>query len=271
MKINILTFVLTMASLGLVTSCQSNKTEPKGNAAVHPASADDGKIKDQIIRMVNSMPGSTETVNLINATGAAYLAGFTGEDLKIENLLTRADKAEAYGTIIFDLVYTHTYNQVESFSKLLKINESLTRELGFEELTVIQKQFRERYEKNKDNKDSVSFLVSDMVNRTNGFVQKNGTAADISLVFAGAVVKSLNVISYLTMFAARQDQLIEILKKQKEAINAACDILKKTTGDQSVNKLYETLLPIRELFNSTDTFSSQTVEKINKLTSFINE
>lgn len=271
MKTNVLVIFLTIASLGLASSCQSNKSDSKKVPAVRTESVEDVKIKDEIVKVVNSLPSNSETVNLINATGAAYLAGFTGEDLKTENLLTRADKAKAYGTVIFDLVYTHTYNQVESFNKLLKINETLTRDLGFEELITIQKQFRERYQNNKDNKDSVDFLVTDMVNKTNSFIQKNGTAVDISLVFAGAVVKSLNVISYLTMFAANKDKLMEILKNQKNVIHAACDILKKTTGDTEVNKLYEALVPINDLFNSSESFSPETVEKINKLTGFITE
>jgi hypothetical protein len=268
MKNGILVVSLTLATLFAATSCQSKKTEVKKVAGV-PMSAEAGKIKDEIVKIVNSLPSNTETVNLINSTGAAYLAGFTGEDLKTENLLTRADKSKAYGTLIFDLAYTHTYNQVESFSKLLKIYESLTKELGFEELMESQRQFKDRYQKNKNNKDSVDFLVTDMLSKTNSIIQKSGTAVDISLVFAGAVVKSLNVMSYLTLFATSKDKLIEVLQKQKEVINAACDILKKSSADQDVSKLYQTLVPINDLYNSTGTFSAETVEKINKLTNFI--
>jgi hypothetical protein len=184
-------------------------------------------------------------------------------------LLTRDAKAQAYGTLIFDLAYTHTYNQVESFSKLLKLYESLTKELGFEELVSTQKQFQDSYQKNKDNKDSMNLLVTNMLNKTNELIQKNGTATDISLVVAGAVVKSLNVISYLTLFAPNKEKLIEVLKKQKTVINGTCDILKKTSDDAEVNKLYQALLPVNELFNSSEAFTEQTVDKINKLTEFI--
>jgi len=268
MKTRILVVSLTLAALFAATSCQSKKSEVKKVARV-PESVETGKIKDEIIRIVNSLPSNTETVNLINSTGASYLAGFTGEDLKTENLLTRADKAKAYGTLIFDLAYTHTYNQVESFSKLVKIYEGLTKELGFEELVESQKQFKDRYQKNKDNKDSVDYLVTNMLNKTNSIIQQTGTASDISLVFAGAVVKSLNVISYLTLFAPSKDKLIEVLQKQKEIINAACDILKKSSGDQDVSKLYQSLVPISDIYNSTGSFSAETVDKINKLTNFI--
>jgi hypothetical protein len=210
-------------------------------------------------------------VYLINATGASYLAGFTGEDMKTENLLTRNDKARAYGTLLFDLAYTHTYNQVESFSKLLKIYESLTRELGFEEIVATQKQFQNSYQKQKGNKDSLNLLVSNMLSKTNALIQKSGTAVDISLVVAGAVLKSLNVISHLTLYATSQDKLIEVLKQQKSVINGVCAILEKSPGDPDVSTLYKTLAPINDLFKSPDTFNAQTVEKINKLTGFISK
>jgi hypothetical protein len=268
MKTRFLVVPLTLAILVAGTSCQSKKSEVKKVAEV-PVSAEAGRIKDEIVKIVSSLPSNTETVNLINSTGAAYLAGFTGEDMKTDNLLTRADKAKAYGTLIFDMAYTHTYNQVESFSKLLKIYESLTKELGFEELVESQKQFKESYQKNKDNKDSVDYLVTNMLAKTNSIIQKTGTASDISMVFAGAVVKSLNVISYLTLFAPSKDKLIDVLQKQKEVINAACDILQKSSADQEVSKLYQTLVPINDLYNTTGTFSTETVDKINKLTNFI--
>lgn len=269
MKTKVLVIVLALAAPILMTSCQSKKTEAKKVASTGAVSADAAKIKEEIIQIVKSLPSNTETVNLINSTGAAYLAGFTGENLKTENLLTRADKAKAYGTIIFDLAYTHTYNQTELFTKLVKIYESLTKELGFEELVDSQKQFRDRYQNNKDNKDSLDVLVSDMLTTTNDLIQKSGSSADISLVVAGAVVKSLNVISYLTLFSPGQDKLIEVLKKQKDVINAACEILKKSPDDQEVAKLYASIVPINDLFNSTETFSAETVDKINKLTNFI--
>lgn len=268
MKTGILVVSLSLAALFAASSCQPKKPEVKKTDSML-SSVESGKIKDEVVRIVNSLPSNTETVNLINATGAAYLAGFTGEDMKTENLLTRADKAKAYGTLIFDMAYTHTYNQVESFSKLLKLYEGLTSELGFGELVESQKKFRERYQKNKDNKDSVDFLVTDMLTMTNNIIQKTGTASDISLVFAGAVVKSLNVISYLTLFAPSKEKLIEVLQKQKEVVNATCVVLEKSPADQDVSKLHQALVPVRDLYNSTETFSTQTIEKINKLTDFI--
>jgi len=269
MKTRVLVLLLALGTVTLMTSCQSKKPASKVTSAVNTESPEAARIKEEIIKIVNSLPSNSETVNLINATGASYLAGFTGEEMKTENLLTRADKAKAYGTIIFDLAYTNTYNQTESFSKLLKIYEELTKELGFEELVKTQKQFKDRYQKSKDNADSVDFLVSDMLRKTNDLVQKAGSSVDISLVFAGAVVKSLNVISYLTLFAPGKEKLIEVLQKQKDVINAACLILEKTPDDQDVSKFYKALEPINKIFNSSESFSTQTVEEINKLTGFI--
>jgi len=138
--------------------------------------------------------------------------------------------------------------------------------LGFEELAESQKEFKNRYQENKNNSDSVDFLVTDMINKTNDFIQRNGSASDISLVFAGAVLKSLNVISYLTLFAPEKDKLITVLQKQKELINGTCLILEKSPADVAVTQLYQQLVPVNALFNSTESFTVQTIEQINKLT-----
>jgi hypothetical protein len=269
MKAKMVVFSIAAASLLLVASCQPKKSADNKSAAAVTETLESKQVKEEIVKIVNSLPSNSETVNLINATGASYLAGFTGEDIKTENLLTRADKAKTYGTIIFDMAYTNTYNQVESFSKLLKIYETLTKDLGFEELVETQKSFKTRYQNNKDNSDSLDVLVTEMLTKTNDLVQQSGSASDITLVFAGAVVKSLNVISYLTLFSPGKEKLMEVLQNQKEVVNATLLILEKSPGDQAVSKFYQSLLPVNNLFNSTETFSTQTVEEINKLTGFI--
>jgi hypothetical protein len=82
-------------------------------------------------------------------------------------------------------------------------------------------------------------------------------------------VKSLNVISYLTLFAPAKDKLLQVLQKQKDVVNAVCQILEKSPSDKDVAKLYQALVPVQKIFNSPDSFTTQTVEEINKLTGFI--
>ncbi len=266
MKTKIVVVSLMLASVCLMPSCQSKKSGEKKVPATSAEATDNSKVKAEIIQIVNTLPSNSETVNLINSTGAAYLAGFTGEDLKTGNLLTRADKAKAYGSVVFDMAYTNTYNQVESFSKLLKVYETLTQELGFEELVETQKQFRVDYDKNKDNKLALEALVGDMLKKTNELIQKTGSAKDVTLVFAGAVVKSMNVISYLTLFSPGKEKLMEVLQKQKGVINATCEILGKSAGDPDISKFNTVLLPINAIFQSTEPFTTQSVEEINRLT-----
>jgi hypothetical protein len=110
-----------------------------------------------------------------------------------------------------------------------------------------------------------------LLKTTNDLIRKTGSAADISLVFAGAVVKSLNVISYLTLFAPGKEKLLQVLQQQKNVINAACMILEKSPSDPEINQFLQALLPINKIFNETPSFSTQSVEEINKLTAFITQ
>jgi hypothetical protein len=271
MKNRILVVSLAIASIFLVSACQNKKTDAGKVAATSTQSNDSGKIKDEIVRIVSSLPNNTETVNLINSTGAAYLAGFTAEDLKPETLMTRSDKARVYGSVIFDLAYTNTYRQVESFSKLMKVFETLTQDLGFQELVQKQKEFRAHYQQDKTNPDSLDVMLSNMLKETNTLIQSSGSAADISLVFSGTVAKSLHVISYLTLFAPAKDKLLVVLQKQKGMVNAVCEILAKSPEDASVSKMYQSMIPIQKIFNAPEPFTPQTVEEINKLTAFITQ
>jgi len=60
-------------------------------------------------------------------------------------LLTRAENAKAYGGVLFDMAYASTYNQTNTFSKLLDLNENLVRKLGFTDFLKQQQDYKKRY------------------------------------------------------------------------------------------------------------------------------
>ncbi len=266
MKTKILVVSLTLASLFVATSCQSKKSEDKKSTAAKVEAPSAAVTKEEIRAIIKSMPSQSEVIKLVNATGAAYLAGFTNENLKTENLLTRAEKTEALGAVLFDMSYTHLYRQVEPFNKLLKISESLTKELGFEELVESLKQFRTEYDKNKNNPAVLDTLFEEWKIKVKQLIYSSSSVKDLSLVYCGGVMKSLNVISYLTLFAPQKEQLLVVLKNQKALINSACEVLAKSPGDADISKYLQNLTPINKIFQSSEPLTTQSIEQINKLT-----
>jgi hypothetical protein len=212
------------------------------------------------------MPAQTDVIKLVNSTGAAYLAGFTNEGLNTENLLTRAEKSTALGAVLFDIAYTHLYRQVEPFNKLIKISETLTKDLGFEELTQSLKGLKAEYDSHKDNSTEMDAIFEDWRVNSKKQLYQSGSVKDLSLIYSAGVVKSLNVISYLTLFAPQKEQLLVVLKDQKGAINAVCEILSKSPGDAEISKYLETLTPVNKIFQSSEPFTEKSIEEINKLT-----
>lgn len=255
----------------MLFSCQSSGTNDKKVATLETVNPDVKKLKDQIVEIIMALPDNQETVKLINETGAAYIAGLTLENIIADNILTRASTAKAYGGVLFDMAYANTYNQVNTFSKLLDINESLVRKLGFEEFLNQNKELKKRYQDNKDDQAAVDQIVGELMSKSNDYIQENGSASDISLVFAGATTKSLFVISNITLFAMNNDKLVDLMKNQKSRIESAYKILQLSGDSGEVKKMAEALKPIMEIYDSADPFNENTVEKIRQLTSFVME
>ena len=265
-------FTLLVAFLALsfvFVSCQSSGTKDKKVAAPDNSRIDSKKLKDEIVEMIMALPDNQETVDLINETGAAYVAGLTLEDLNTDNLLTRAASAKAYGGVLFDLAYANTYNQVNAFSRLMEINGELVRKLGFESFVEELNGYQERYVENKENRDSVDQIVAEMLSASNEFIQENGSAADISLVFAGATSKSLFVISSVTLLAMNNDKLVDLMKNQGERVESAIKILEMAGEDQEVKKMAESIHPVKEIYTGAGPFTIESVEKIREITSFV--
>jgi len=263
-----LVIAIVFISIGLF-SCKSSGTKEEKVATLETSRVDAKKLKAEIVELIMALPDNQETVNLINETGAAYIAGLTLEDIQTDNLLTRAANARTYGGVLFDMAYANTYNQVNTFSKLLDINETLVRKLGFEEFINQQKELEKRYVDNRDNRDSVDQIVSELLASSNEYIQKHGSPSDISLVFAGATTKSLYVISNVTIFAMNNDKLVDLMKNQKDRIESAVKILEMSGEDTEVKKMAEAIKPVMDLYSETETFDLAAVEKIRDMTSFI--
>lgn len=269
MKTRATIFSIAMIMLVSFSACDQKKSGDKKVATLNSTKTDLKKTKDQVVNVINSLPTQQETARLINETGASYIAGLTSEQLQTDQLLTRAQKSKSFGAVLFDLAYTDIYNQPESFSKLLKIQEDLTRDLGYEELLKIQKPYHERFQANKNIRDSVDAIVSEMMRTTNDYIQKNGSASDISLIFASTLVKALNITSTVTLFARTNDKLVELIWNQKEHVNAAFSILEMTSEDPEVAEMKDLMKPVNEVFMTSNQFTLDEVDKINQLTSRI--
>jgi len=265
MRSSLLLIGLLSISLLLTPSCKQ-KGEKKNKVATLKADRlDVKKVKDDIVEIIISLPDSYETVQLINETGAAYIGGLTIEGISTGSLLTRAEKAKTYGYVMFDLAYANTYNQTNSFSKLLDLHAKLTKELGFEALLAEQEKYKERYADNKSNRDSIDHIVSELLTETNEYMQENGSAADLSLVFAGVTAKSLFVMSSLTLFALNNDKLIGLLKDQGDRVGAAINVLEMVDDEPEVTKMAQVLNPVKDVY-ATSTFDIDAVEEIHQST-----
>ncbi len=271
MRTNIFSSVAVIVLAVLMISCQSPDSKSKKVATFDTNEIDAKKLKEDVVDIIVSMPSNLEVVNLINETGAAFIGGLTLEDAQVDQLLTRAAKTKAYGSVLFDMAYANTYNQTNTFSKLLSVHENLTRSLGFEDLLRQQKSYQDRYQANKDNRDSINQIASEMLSSSNAYIQEHGSAVDISLVFAGATAKSLHVMSSVTLFARDNDKLVDLMKKQKDRVNAAFNILELTAEDAEVSKMVEVIKPVNDLFSNSEPFTIDTVDKIQQLTGFVME
>jgi len=269
MKTKFFSVAVTALALFLAVSCQSKKSENK--AALQPAAVQEktGITKEEITNIRAKLPSLVDIGNLIKSSGVAYLPDQTLENLRTENLLTRADNAKALGFVTWDVVYAKMYNQVETVNKLLIVSENLSNKLGFNELKEYLKQFRNEYAKAGDDGHVKDSLIGDFRIRITDQVTVSGSAKDVSLVFASTVVKSINMITRLILFTPGNEQMMVILKNQKDALGAVFEVLGKSPADEDLSKFLKVLSPINQHFQSDKPFTPLALKQINKITTVI--
>jgi hypothetical protein len=269
MKTNFFNMAIMAFAVLPVVSCQTKKTD--GKAVLQPAAVQEttNLSKEEIASIREKLPTLVDIGNLIKSSGAAYLPDQTMENLNVENLLTRTDRAKALGFITWDVVYAKMYDQVETVNKLLVVSEDLSGKLGFQDLKEYMKQFRSEYGKARNNEPARDSLIEAFRKRITDLVTVSGSAKDVALVFASTVVKSINVITRMILFTPNNDQLMVVLKNQKDALNAVFEVLGKSPADEDMNKFLKVLSPINKHFQSEKPFTPLDLDQINKITTVI--
>ena len=252
----------------LILGCNKTGKQSKDAGTIEEKAAeqveviDAEQIKTRLIEIIKNSPKPLDIAVLIDEAGASYVSDLLLQDDEYEKMMTSTQKAFGIGVIGFDCKYTSVYNRPDEY---LKCRSNLNRfigDLGFQEVLSSSKKFEDRIDQNKSNADSLRYLVSKIVDNFNERLQNKENAEVYSLVFIGAHIQALYIVSQMTLMAENSEKLLDIINKQHEHAKIVASLLEVMSDFEHVKPYYEKIQPMVKFFAEKDVITTADLNEI---------
>jgi len=248
-------------SVLLITSCGGNnnnesdkKEELKDSAAV----AETIKADDNNNETTYSLPSPMQIATILKKSGLKYYSGVTNpaENLSKYSTGNTVTKTLGMGTYFADLSYCILNKQNQESKKYFKTCSQLAQNIGLAK-AFEHENIPERIEKNMDNQDSISKILSEIQIETDNMLEENKQGYISVIVFTGAWIetmyigtqvhskeKNANVVSNLVEQMGVEENIIKALKatSSKDA-----DVTSLLQDMNSLNDMYNNFKSIKEI------------------------
>ncbi|NJM24627.1 MAG: hypothetical protein HC859_02950 [Bacteroidia bacterium] len=192
MKLKFAIYLLTMTLLAaFVSSCGSSSSDDKDKNADEFKEAEES-LKKQIEDVVYNIPSPTEIPYLLQATGAEFNQGLLNPRSKVDQYLSRNDKAALnLGVYAADIGYLSSYDKTQEAIDYLNACKTLADNLGI--IGSFDLDILRRFEQNISNKDSLSHLLNAAVQKTEAYLKDDNRDKPAALIVAGSFVEGLYI------------------------------------------------------------------------------
>lgn len=223
------------------------------------------EVKNDLVEITLNSPKPLEIANLINEAGASFISDLLLQDHDYEKMMTSTQKAFGIGVIGFDCKYSSVFNRPDEYIRSRSNLNQFIGDLGFQHVLERSKKFEDRIDQNKTNADSLKYLVSKIVDNFNGSMQNDENAEVYALVFMGANIQALYVVSQLTLMAQNNEMLLDILNRQHEHAKTVASLLEVMSGLENVKPYYGKMEPMVRFFAEEENITLADLQKIAPL------
>ena len=276
-----LLFMLLSVSM-LTLSCGGQKSEDGSQSEEFDKA--ESELTDQIKDVVYDIPSPSEIPYLLEATGAEFNQALINDNNKAEQYATTNDKAALnLGVYATDIGYLSSYAKVQDALNYMQSSQKIADGLGV--LGAIDPRLVSRFESNLANRDSLAYLVNDLVHSTESFLKDDNRARLAALVLTGSFLEGLYISTqliktYPTDILEDDERnlvltpLIRVILEQRKSTEDLVQLLQSVdgTGDlvtdiTELNRLYGELNIEEQISNNRANFvlSDKTLENITTL------
>lgn len=239
-------------------SCGSSSSDKDKNAKEF--SEADQNLKQQIEEVVYNIPSPSEIPYLLQATGAEFNQSLLSDRSKVDQYAARTDKAALnLGVYAADIGYLSSYDKSQEAIDYLGACKTLADNLniiGSFDVEVLKK-----FESNISNKDSLTHLLDQTIQKTEGFLKDDNRNKLSSLIVTGSFIEGLyistGVIKSYPKNILPDDKrnlvltpLMRVVLEQKKSVGELLKMLSAVEQTEPITAIVAELINLEKAYNA---------------------
>src|SRR5688572_2410757 len=183
-------FLLSALLAFTLFSCGSSNKEKDQNSEEFKEAEE--SLKQQIEEVVYNIPSPSEIPYLLQATGAEFNQNLVNPRTKVDQYVTRTDKAALnLGIYAADIGYLTSYDKTQEAIDYLGAAKTLADNMGV--IGSFDVDVLKKFEENISNKDSLTHLLDRTIKKTELFLKDDSRNKLSAMIVAGSFIEGLHI------------------------------------------------------------------------------
>ena len=229
---------------------------------------DPGTIRDDVVELIQRAPRAVDVFDFLNRTGAAYIF-----DLAVPFDVTQQHESSSQQSLILgaylaDAMYANAYNRMDVVSQTGNVAANLAGQLGLQNELEQTREYGARLRETEDQAKREA-LVRQFVDKAHGEFADSEMADTYALVFIGANVEALYILSQLSMFARDNQAMIDFMVERADMAETVYNLLRLMTDEvylelnPRIQGYYDQAKSIANYFGQVETFTMTELEEVS--------
>lgn len=244
-----------------LSSCGSSSKEDTSKDSDEFKEAEES-LKNQIEDVVYNIPSPSEIPYLLEATGAEFNPGLLNPRSKVDQYVTRTDKAALnLGVYAADIGYLSSYDKTQEAIDYLNSCKMLADNLNV--LGSFDIEVLKRFEANISNKDSLARLLDETIHNTQDFLRDDDRNKLAAQVITGSFIEGLYISTGLIksfpkdLLPAEERNLIltpliQVVLQQEKSVSELLKMLNSVEQSGSVATIVSDLKELDKTYQALD-------------------
>ena len=213
-------------------------------------------------QIMYSIPSTAETADLLKEAGTSY-------DIKMMNDVKNVDKYNVLRTQALNLgIYGADLNYANVFEKSMEVQlymescQILVKKLGIE--GAISDNVWDRLEENKDDKDSLNSIISEVFFDLDTYLEENDKTEISGLIVAGGWIEGLFIATQMLNEKKPNQQLMDRIAEQKLSLDNLANLMASYTETENINNVRKDIEGLKLVFNKIEIVHEKATATVNK-------
>jgi D-alanyl-D-alanine dipeptidase len=250
------------------TGCRQAPKQDEDRTKADAEMFDPATIRDDVVKLIQQAPRTNDVFDFLNRTGAAYIFDLTVPFAVAEQHETSSQLSLVLGAFLSDAMYASAYNRMDAMRQTVDIAIGLAGRLGLQNELEHTMAYLEKI-RETDDQEARDALIEEMLDQAHNEFAGSDMADTYALVFVGANVEALYILSYLTLFARDNQAMIDFMVERADMAQTVYNLLRLLTDEvylelnPRIQGYYDGAMEIANFFRDVDTFTMTELEEVS--------